>query len=163
MRVWKKLCSREKRYAQRQLQLGLRRETEAGEGGVAVRRGGADDDARGIDDTTGTRGGRRRGREKFLGVVALAEIRQVIMVSKVGAIAGCYVLEGQVKRGASVRLLRNNIVVWTGELDSLKRFKDDAKEVKAGFECGLSLKNFNEIQEGDQLEVFEVQEVARSL
>ncbi len=99
-------------------------------------------------------------REHSLG---LAEIRQVIMVSKVGAIAGCYVLEGQVKRGASVRLLRNNIVVWTGELDSLKRFKDDAKEVKAGFECGLSLKNFNEIQEGDQLEVFEVQEVARTL
>jgi translation initiation factor IF-2 len=99
-------------------------------------------------------------REHALG---LAEIRQVIMVSKVGAIAGCYVLEGQVKRGASVRLLRNNIVIWTGELDSLKRFKDDAKEVKAGFECGLSLKNFNEIQEGDQLEVFEVQEVARTL
>ena len=99
-------------------------------------------------------------REQALGLV---EIRQVIMVSKVGAIAGCYVLEGLVRRGASVRLLRNNVVVWTGELDSLKRFKDDVKEVKAGFECGLTLKNFNDIKEGDQLEVFEVQEVARTL
>ncbi|MGH8809423.1 MAG: translation initiation factor IF-2, partial [Noviherbaspirillum sp.] len=93
-------------------------------------------------------------REQALGLV---EIRQVFHVSKVGAIAGCYVLDGLVKRGASVRLLRNNVVVWTGELDSLKRFKDDVKEVKSGFECGLSLKNFNDIQEGDQLEVFEVQ------
>lgn len=99
-------------------------------------------------------------REQALGLV---EIRQVILVSKVGAIAGCYVLEGLVRRGASVRLLRDNVVVWTGELDSLKRFKDDAKEVKSGFECGLTLKNFNDIKEGDQLEVFEVQEVARTL
>ncbi|QAU34022.1 translation initiation factor IF-2 [Janthinobacterium sp. 17J80-10] len=99
-------------------------------------------------------------REQALGLV---EIRQVIVVSKVGAIAGCYVLEGLVKRGSSVRLLRNNVVTWTGEIDSLKRFKDDVKEVKSGFECGLTLKNFNDIQEGDQLEVFEVQEVARTL
>jgi translation initiation factor IF-2 len=68
-----------------------------------------------------------------------------------------------VKRTSSVRLLRNNIVIWTGEIDSLKRFKDDAKEVRAGLECGLSLKNNNEIQVGDVLEVFEVQEVARTL
>tara|TARA_R110001599_G_scaffold64023_3_gene178887 strand:- start:501504 stop:504317 length:2814 start_codon:yes stop_codon:yes gene_type:complete len=99
-------------------------------------------------------------REQALGLV---EIRQVIQVSKVGAIAGCYVLEGLVRRAASVRLLRDNVVVWTGELDSLKRFKDDVKEVKSGFECGLTLKNYNDIQEGDQLEVFEVQEVARTL
>jgi translation initiation factor IF-2 len=99
-------------------------------------------------------------REQALGLV---EIRQVFHVSKVGSIAGCYVLDGLVKRGASVRLLRDNVVVWTGELDSLKRFKDDVKEVKSGFECGLSLKNFNDIKEGDQLEVFEVQEVARTL
>jgi len=99
-------------------------------------------------------------REQALGLV---EIRQVFMVSKVGAIAGCYVLEGQVKRGASVRLLRDNVIIWSGEIDSLKRFKDDVKEVKAGFECGLSLKNFNDIKEGDQLEVFEVTEVARTL
>jgi translation initiation factor IF-2 len=99
-------------------------------------------------------------REQSLGLV---EIRQVFHVSKVGSIAGCYVLEGLVKRGSSVRLLRNNVVLWTGELDSLKRFKDDVKEVKSGFECGLSLKNYNDIQEGDQLEIFEVQEVARTL
>ncbi len=99
-------------------------------------------------------------REQALGLV---EIRQVFMVSKVGAIAGCYVLDGMVKRGAHVRLLRDNVVLWTGELDSLKRFKDDVKEVKAGFECGLQLKNYNDIKEGDQLEVFEVQEVARTL
>ncbi len=99
-------------------------------------------------------------REQALGLV---EIRQVFHVSKVGAIAGCYVLDGVVRRGSSVRLLRDNVVLWTGELESLKRFKDDAKEVKAGFECGLSLKNFNDIKEGDQLEIFEVQEVARTL
>jgi translation initiation factor IF-2 len=84
-------------------------------------------------------------------------------VSKVGAIAGCLVTDGVVKRTSSVRLLRNNIVIWTGEIDSLKRFKDDAKEVRAGLECGLSLKGNNEIQVGDVLEVFEVTEVARTL
>jgi translation initiation factor IF-2 len=73
------------------------------------------------------------------------------------------VVEGLVRRGASVRLLRDNVVVWTGELDSLKRFKDDVKEVKEGFECGLTLKNYDDIQEGDQLEVFEIQEIARTL
>ena len=99
-------------------------------------------------------------REHSLGLV---EIRQVILVSKVGAIAGCFVLDGVVKRGSSVRLLRDNVVVWTGEIDSLKRFKDDVKEVKSGFECGLTLRNFNDVKEGDQLEVFEVQEVARTL
>jgi translation initiation factor IF-2 len=99
-------------------------------------------------------------REHITGAV---EIRQVILVSKVGAIAGCLVTDGVVKRTSSVRLLRNNIVVWTGEIDSLKRFKDDAKEVRAGLECGLSLKNYNDIQVGDTLEVFEVQEIARTL
>ncbi len=99
-------------------------------------------------------------REHITGQV---EIRQVILVSKVGAIAGCLVTDGVVKRASSVRLLRNNIVVWTGEIDSLKRFKDDAKEVRAGLECGLSLKNYNDIQVGDTLEVFEIQEVARTL
>ncbi|MDO8305654.1 translation initiation factor IF-2 [Herminiimonas sp.] len=99
-------------------------------------------------------------REHITGAV---EIRQVILVSKVGAIAGCLVTDGVVKRSSSVRLLRNNIVVWTGEIDSLKRFKDDAKEVRAGLECGLSLKNYNDIEVGDVLEVFEVQEIARTL
>jgi len=73
------------------------------------------------------------------------------------------VLEGVVRRGAKVRLLRDNTVIWTGELDSLKRFKDDVREVKDGFECGLSLKGYDDIKEGDQLEVFEVKEVARTL
>ena len=101
--------------------------------------------------------------EKRETITGQVEIRQVILVSKVGAIAGCLVTDGVVKRTSSVRLLRNNIVIWTGEIDSLKRFKDDAKEVRAGLECGLSLKNYNEIQVGDVLEVFEVQEVARTL
>ena len=101
--------------------------------------------------------------EKRETVTGQVEIRQVILVSKVGAIAGCLVTDGVVKRTSSVRLLRNNIVVWTGEIDSLKRFKDDAKEVRAGLECGLSLKNYNDIQVGDTLEVFEVTEVARTL
>ncbi|MFL6675748.1 MAG: translation initiation factor IF-2 [Massilia sp.] len=101
--------------------------------------------------------------EKREHVTGQVEIRQVILVSKVGAIAGCLVTDGVVKRTSSVRLLRNNIVVWTGEIDSLKRFKDDVKEVRAGLECGLSLKNYNDIQVGDTLEVFEVQEVARTL
>ena len=101
--------------------------------------------------------------EKKESVIGLVEIRQVFRISKVGAVAGCYVLDGTVKRGSQVRLLRDNVVAWTGELDSLKRFKDDVKEVKAGFECGLSLRNFNDIQERDQLEVFEIEEVARTL
>jgi len=101
--------------------------------------------------------------EKKESVIGTVEIRQVFHISKVGTIAGCYVQDGVVKRGAGVRVLRNNVVIHQGELDSLKRFKDDVKEVKANFECGLSLKNFNDIQEGDLLEVFEVVEVARSL
>ena len=101
--------------------------------------------------------------EKRETVIGQVEIRQVILVSKVGAIAGCLVTDGVVKRASSVRLLRNNIVVWSGEIDSLKRFKDDAKEVRAGLECGLSLRNYNDIQVGDTLEVFEVQEIARTL
>ena len=99
-------------------------------------------------------------KESALGLV---EIRQVFRISKIGAIAGCYVLEGIIKRNALVRLLRDNVVVWSGELDSLKRFKDDVKEVKEGYECGLSLKNYNEIQEGDKLEIYEIVEVQRSL
>jgi len=101
--------------------------------------------------------------EKREEIIGLVEIRQVFTVSKVGSIAGCYVLEGIVKRDSKVRLLRNNVVVHTGDLDSLKRYKDDVKEVKASFECGLMLRNYNDIQEGDQLEIFEVREVARTL
>jgi len=101
--------------------------------------------------------------ERKENAVGLVEIRQVFRISKVGAVAGCYVLEGLIRRGSKVRVLRDNVVIHEGELDSLKRFKDDVREVKAGFECGLSLKNFNDIKEGDQLEAFEVVEVARTL
>jgi translation initiation factor IF-2 len=96
-------------------------------------------------------------------VLGLVEVRNVFKISKVGTVAGCMVTEGLVRRGSSVRLIRGGVVMHTGELDSLKRFKDDVREVKAGFECGLSLKNFNDVQIGDQLEVFEVVEVARTL
>jgi len=99
-------------------------------------------------------------RESILGMV---EVRQVFTVSKVGTIAGCMVLEGVVKRGAKVRVLRDNVVIHDGELDSLKRFKDDVKEVKSNFECGLSLKNYNDLVVGDKLEVYEIVEVARAL
>lgn len=96
-------------------------------------------------------------------VIGMAEIRQVFKVSKIGSIAGCMVTAGVVRRTARLRLLRNNMVIYTGELESLKRFKDDAKEVKEGFECGLNVKNYNDIQEGDVLEFFEIREVARTL
>ncbi len=96
-------------------------------------------------------------------VIGLVEVRNVFRITKVGTVAGCYVLDGTVKRGSMVRVLRNEVVVHAGELDSLKRFKDDVKEVKAGFECGLSVKNFNDIELGDHLEVYEMVEVARTL
>jgi translation initiation factor IF-2 len=101
--------------------------------------------------------------ERKESVTGLVEVRQVFHISKVGTVAGCYVLEGVVKRGSSVRVLRDNIVIHTGELDSLKRFKDDVREVKAGFECGLSVRSFSDIKIGDQLEAYEVVEVARTL
>jgi translation initiation factor IF-2 len=101
--------------------------------------------------------------ERKENAIGLVEIRKIYKISRVGTIAGCMVLEGVVKRGARVRLLRDNVVIHDGELDSLKRFKDDVREVKAGFECGLSLRNYNDIKEGDQLEVYEVVEVARTL
>ncbi len=96
-------------------------------------------------------------------VIGMAEIRQVFRISKIGSIAGCMVTSGIVRRNARLRLLRDNVVVFTGELDSLKRFKDDVREVKEGFECGLNLKGYNDINEGDQIEFFEIKEVARSL
>jgi translation initiation factor IF-2 len=99
-------------------------------------------------------------RQNILGLV---DIRQVFKISRVGVIAGCYVLEGLIRRGARIRLLRDNVVIHEGELSSLKRFKEDVREVKTGFECGLSLKDYNDLKVGDQLEAFEVVEVARSL
>jgi len=99
-------------------------------------------------------------KEAILGMV---QVRQVFRISKIGTVAGCYVAEGLVKRSAQVRVLRDNVVIHTGDIDSLKRFKDDVREVKAGFECGMSLKNFADVKEGDQFEVFETVEVARTL
>ncbi len=96
-------------------------------------------------------------------IIGLVDIREVYRIPKVGAVAGCYVLEGLVKRGSQVRILRDGTVIHSAELDSLKRFKDDVKEVREGFECGLSLKNYNDLKVGDQVEVFEVTETARSL
>src|SRR5436190_1716243 len=101
--------------------------------------------------------------ERKEAVIGMVEVRQVFRISKIGTVAGCYVLEGAVKRGAQVRVLRDNVVIHSGDIDSLRRFKDDVREVKAGFECGMSLKNFSDLKEGDQLEVFETVEVARTL
>jgi len=101
--------------------------------------------------------------EKKEAVLGLVEVRQVFRISKVGTVAGCYVTEGLIRRNARVRVLRDNVVIHDGELESLKRFKDDVREVKAGFECGLSLRSYNDVKVGDQLEVYEVQEVARTL
>jgi translation initiation factor IF-2 len=96
-------------------------------------------------------------------VIGNAEIRQVFRISKVGSIAGCMVTTGVVRRNARLRLLRENVVIFTGELESLKRFKDDVREVKEGFECGLNIKGYNDINEGDILEFFEIKEIARTL
>lgn len=99
-------------------------------------------------------------REKFLGN---AEIREVFNITKVGKVAGCMVVEGIVKRGAKVRLLRDNVVIHEGSLKTLKRFKDEVREVKEGFECGMAFENYDNIEKGDIIECFEVEEVARAL
>ncbi len=96
-------------------------------------------------------------------IVCNVEIRNVFKITKVGTIAGCYVLDGKINRNTRIRIVRDGVVVHTGELDSLKRFKDDVKEVSAGYECGLSIRNFNDIKEGDIIEGFEQIEVARKL
>ena len=101
--------------------------------------------------------------EKRESVLGTAQVREVFRITKVGAVAGCYVQEGVIRRGTQIRVLREGVVVHTGELDSLKRFKEDVREVKFGFECGISLKNYNDLQVNDELECFEVIEVARTL
>jgi translation initiation factor IF-2 len=101
--------------------------------------------------------------EKREEIIGSAQIRTVFVASKIGTVAGCMVTSGQVTRGAHFRLLRDNVVIYTGEIDTLKREKDDVREVKEGFECGIKLKNYNDIKEGDQLEFFDVKEVARTL
>ena len=101
--------------------------------------------------------------EKREEVIGTAEIRTVFVASKIGTVAGCMVTHGFVTRSAHFRLLRENVVIYTGELDSLKRMKDDVKEVREGFECGIKLKNYNDIKEGDVLELFEIKEIARTI
>lgn len=101
--------------------------------------------------------------EKREEIIGLVDIREVYTISKVGGIAGCMVVEGVVRRDAQVRLLRDHVVHWTGTIESLRRFKDDVKEVKTGFDCGITLKNNSDIKVGDQLEIFEIKEVARTL
>src|SRR5688572_26083119 len=115
-----------------------------------------------VDDVKAAIGGMLTPERKET-VLGMVEVRNVFRISKVGTVAGCMVADGVVRRGSAVRLVRAGVVVHTGELDSLKRFKEDVREVKAGFECGLSIKGFNDVQVGDQIEVFEVVEVARSI
>ena len=96
-------------------------------------------------------------------IVGIAEVRDVFRSRKLGAIAGCIVTEGGVKRNLPIRVLRDNVVIYEGELESLRRFKDDVNEVKSGTECGIGVKNYNDVKAGDQIEVFEKIEVARSI
>lgn len=96
-------------------------------------------------------------------IIGLAEVRDVFKSPKIGAIAGCMVVEGTVKRNNPIRVLRDNVVIFEGELESLRRFKDDVNEVRNGMECGIGVKNYNDVKVGDQIEVFEVVEVKRSI
>jgi len=114
-----------------------------------------------VDDIKAALSGMRAPEKKEV-ILGMVEVRQVFVISKIGTVVGCYVTNGIIKRSAQVRVLRNNVVIHTGELDSLKRFKDDVKEVRLNFECGLSLRNFNDLEVGDQLEAFEIIEVAPS-
>ncbi|AGF49113.1 translation initiation factor IF-2 [Candidatus Kinetoplastidibacterium galati] len=101
--------------------------------------------------------------EKREEIIGLVEIREVYSISKIGKVAGCMVLDGIVKKDSRIRLIRNNVVTWTGQIESLKRFKDDVKEVRSGFDCGITLKGYSDIMNNDQLEVFEVKEIARTM
>ena len=94
-------------------------------------------------------------------VIGNAEIRQTFKVSNVGTIAGCYVLDGKIERNAGVRIIRENVVIHDGKLSSLKRFKDDVKEVAKGYECGVQIENYNDLKEGDIIEVFVMEQVKR--
>ena len=99
-------------------------------------------------------------REEFIGY---AEIREVFNITKAGKVAGCMITEGVVKRGAKVRLLRDNVVIHEGTLKTLKRFKDEVKDVKAGFECGMAFENYEDIRAGDVIECFEISSHARTV
>ena len=99
-------------------------------------------------------------KEKYLG---RAEVREVFSVPKIGNVSGSYILDGKMIRNAQVRLLRDNVVIYTGKLSSLRRFKDDVKDVAAGYECGLGLENYNDIKVGDIIEAFEMEKFAATL
>ena len=96
-------------------------------------------------------------------IIGLAEVRDVFKSPKLGAIAGCMVTEGNVKRSNPIRVLRDNVVIYEGELESLRRFKDDVQDVRSGMECGIGVKNYNDVKVGDQIEVFEIVEVKREI
>ena len=96
-------------------------------------------------------------------IMGMVEVREVFKVSKVGTIAGCYVTEGKIHRNNPIRIIRDGVVIWDGEIDSLKRFKDDAKEVQSGYECGISIVNFNDIKVGDEFESYTIKEEKRKL
>ena len=115
-----------------------------------------------IDDVRDAMEGMLSVKEEEI-IVGNAEVRDVFKVSKVGTIAGCMVIDGVIKRNNGCRLIRDGVVVYTGAVDSLKRFKDDAPEVKRGFECGIGIKNYNDIKEGDVIESYEMREVKRKL
>ena len=95
--------------------------------------------------------------------IGSAEVRQIFRASRIGVIAGSYVTDGVVRRGAKARLVRDGTVVYTGDIESLRRFNDDAREVAAGFECGITLRNFQDVKEGDVIEVFQTRQVEREL
>ncbi|MFO7181798.1 MAG: translation initiation factor IF-2, partial [Pseudomonadota bacterium] len=95
--------------------------------------------------------------------IGKAEVRQVFRISKAGTVAGCMVVDGIIRRSANMRLVRDGVVVWTGKLASLKRFKDDVREVKEGFDCGMALENYQDIKQGDVIEAYELEEVRQTL
>ena len=115
-----------------------------------------------IDEVKAALGGLLSPEQKEV-TLGMVEIRDIFKASKVGTIAGCFVLEGVIKKGSNIRLLRDGAVIYEGQLDSLKRFKDDVKEVKSNFECGISIKNFDDLQVNDKLEAYEHVQVARKL
>jgi translation initiation factor IF-2 len=96
-------------------------------------------------------------------VIGSAEVRDTFQVPKVGTIAGCYVIDGKMQRNAKVRILRDGVVIYTGQMGSLKRFKDDVREVASGYECGINIDNFNDIKVGDVIEAFIMEEIEASL
>jgi len=115
-----------------------------------------------LDEVKGVLSGMLKPESREI-ILGHAEIREVFNITKVGRVAGCMVTDGLFRRAARARLLRDNVVIFDGELGSLKRFKDDVREVKEGFECGMSIENYNDIRQGDVIEAYEVEEVARTL